>query len=109
MPDQQHTPPLCLDRAIAVTEDVVYSVLAIGLVGGAAILIGDAVVHLVDEAGRKSTPPCGTCSTGCSWPSSWWSSSALSGPPASASYVDTRVRLDWPAGSTHRLRFLDRA
>ena len=53
MPDQQHASPDWVDRAIAVTEDVVYGVLAIVLVGGAAILIGDAVVHLVDEAGRN--------------------------------------------------------
>ena len=52
MPDrQEHVPPAWVDRAIAVTEDVVYGVLAIVLVGGAAILIGDAVVQLVDEAG----------------------------------------------------------
>lgn len=53
MPDQQHAPPEWVDRTIAITEDVVYGVLAIVLVGGAAILIGDAVVHLVDEASRN--------------------------------------------------------
>ncbi len=54
MPDrQEHTPPDWVDRSIAVTEDVVYGVLAIVLVGGAAILIADAVVHLVDEASRN--------------------------------------------------------
>ena len=52
MPDrQEHTPPDWVDQAIAITEDVVYGVLAIVLVGGAAILIGDAVVQLIDEAG----------------------------------------------------------
>src|SRR5687768_13309534 len=51
MPDrQEHTPPAWVDRAIAVTEDVVYGVLAIVLVGGAALLIGDAVVQMIDEA-----------------------------------------------------------
>jgi uncharacterized membrane protein (DUF373 family) len=53
MSEQQHAPPDWVDRAIAITEDVVYGVLAIVLVGGAAILIGDALVHLVDEAGRN--------------------------------------------------------
>ena len=54
MPAQQeHAPPAWVDRAIAVAEDVVYGVLAIVLVGGAAILIADAVVHLIDEASRN--------------------------------------------------------
>jgi uncharacterized membrane protein (DUF373 family) len=52
MPEwQEHTPPAWVDRAIAVTEDVVYGVLAVVLVGGAALLIGDAVVQMIDEAG----------------------------------------------------------
>ena len=51
MPDRkEHTSPDWVDRTIAVIEDVVYGVLAIVLAGGAALLIGDAVVNLVDEA-----------------------------------------------------------
>jgi uncharacterized membrane protein (DUF373 family) len=53
MPDQQHTSPDWVDRAIAVGEDVIYGVLAIVLAGGAALLIADAVVNLVDEAGNN--------------------------------------------------------
>lgn len=50
MADERHNSPDWVDGVIAVTENVVYGALAIALVGGAAIQIGDAVVHLVDEA-----------------------------------------------------------